>query len=104
LPFPTLVRVFGRERDALAGDGGRLLTPHDFAAALIGTPAYGLQIVADERRRPREVHLESEPFPVDAPLEQWRKLAGQPDLRVRFVGEVRRSRSGKILPVLSEGS
>lgn len=101
LPFPTLARLYGRERDALRGAGGEPLTPHDFAAALRGTPARGLQILAGPGRRPREVHVEGDEFPLGDALDRWRALAG-PELAVKFVDEVRRSRSGKVLPVLEQ--
>jgi phenylacetate-CoA ligase len=101
LPFPTLARVYGRERDALRGAAGEPLTPHDFAAALAGTSARGLQIVAGPGRRPRELHVEGDAFALGDAPERWRALAGAA-LVVKFVDEVRRSRSGKVLPVLEQ--
>jgi phenylacetate-CoA ligase len=99
LPFPTLARVHGRRRDLLRGPEGAVQSPHAFAAALEGTPARGIQLVADAERRAREVHVESDPFPIDAARERWRALAGG-EVAVRFVSSLRRSRSGKVLPVL----
>jgi hypothetical protein len=59
----------------------------------------GFQLVADADRRPLEVHLEGDPVGLGDAPDRWRKLAGR-DLAVRFVDDLKRSRSGKILPVL----
>jgi len=98
-PYPLLERVHGRCRDALRSAAGALLTPHDFAAGLVGRPVRAFQLVAREDRRPAEVRLVGEPFAVESVAERWRAMAGGP-LDVRFVGELARSLNGKILPVV----
>ena len=103
LPFPTLRRVYGRERDALRAADGAPRTPHDFAAALAGTPARGFQILADAGQKVREIHVQAEPFATAEVEDRWREVAGTP-VRAVFVESVRRSRSGKILPVLGPES
>jgi len=57
--------------------------------------------VAGPDRRPREIHVEADAFPLGPASARWRALAGS-GLQVKFVDEVRRSRSGKVLPVLDQ--
>ena len=103
LPFPVLARIHGRRRDLLRDRDGRWISPHAFAAALIGTPVRAFQLATDATGVVAEVRLDSEAFPPGELVARWQALGARPDLRVHFVRELVRSRSGKHLPVLGPG-
>jgi glycosyltransferase involved in cell wall biosynthesis/phenylacetate-coenzyme A ligase PaaK-like adenylate-forming protein len=103
LAFPVLDRVHGRLGDALAAPDGGIQSPHALAEALKGSAARGLQLVVDEAGLIVEVRLLAEPFPVDDLIERWRPLTLGSVFDVRFVENLERSSSGKVLPVIRRG-
>lgn len=100
LPFPVLARVHGRERDRIRARSGQQVSPHAIAVPLEGTPVLGFQVLVDSMGGVRAIHLQGESFQLDSVREAWAEILGTADFEVRFVSDVERSRSGKILPVL----